>query len=208
MVPEAATGFRSVRGVPGRRFPSSSVPEPGGRRRRERSRPYRALRNQAIVNGRPIPGAFRRGWPAVFDQPTGWPNRLERAHKVTRAGCDRGCCRLIAGSRTGRDFPVAPRSCRRPRRSRQSYTGPRRNALPWGRRRTRSLRSSDCPTGSSGFSAVVTTVCQAVASRPSEQPTVTTFMRDCRSHDAGTTRDAGNWRPGRIRISPTSSVKS
>ena len=54
-------------------------------------------------------------------------------------------------------------------------------------------------------------VCQAVASFPSEQPTVSIFIGSgvllgCQC--AGTTRLAGSCRPGRIRISPTSRVKS
>ena len=51
-------------------------------------------------------------------------------------------------------------------------------------------------------------VFQAVASRPSEQPTVIIAIRSIGIHVAGTTRDAGSRRPGLIRIRPTSRSKS
>ena len=45
-------------------------------------------------------------------------------------------------------------------------------------------------------------MCQAVASWPSEQPTVSIFIRDRGSQWAGTTRAEGRRRPGRTRIRP------
>ena len=51
-------------------------------------------------------------------------------------------------------------------------------------------------------------VLHGVASRPSEQPTVIIGIRFSGRHEAGTTRDAGRRRPGRMRIRPTSRPKS
>ena len=131
-----------------------------------------------------------------------WPARTARS-----GGCDRAGGGWTGARRRGRDSPSARRSRRPPRRSRRACRGRLPTSPASGPACTRSPRNSGCPPALARW-AGRSTVSQVVASCPSEQPTVIIGIRFSGRHEAGTTRDAGSRRPGRMRIRPTSRSKS